>query len=75
MTKVKTKSPASKYPLIAFRLSADLAKQIAVTAKEDGVSKSSVIKTAIETYLKKRSQLVLGLGTLSPREHLPANKS
>ncbi len=54
MTKVKTKSPASRYPLIAFRLSADLAKQIAITAKEDGVSKSSVIKTAVETYLKKR---------------------
>lgn len=54
MTKVKTKSPASKYPLIAFRLSSDLAKQIAITAKEDGVSKSSVIKTAVETYLKKR---------------------
>jgi len=50
----KTKTPASKYPLIAFRLSADLQKRIALAAKEDGVSKSSVIKSAIEAYLKKR---------------------
>jgi predicted DNA-binding protein len=54
MNKTKTKAPASKYPLIAFRLTADMQKQIAVAAKEDGVSKSSVIKSAIEAYLKKR---------------------
>lgn len=51
MTKTKT---ATKYPLIAFRLSADMQKQIAVAAKEDKTSKSAVIKSAIEAYLKKR---------------------
>ena len=55
MTKTKTKSPASKYPLIAFRLSAELAKRIATASKEDGISKSSFIKNAIEASLKKRS--------------------
>jgi len=55
MNKAKTKSPAAKYPLIAFRLSFEMSKQIAAAAKEDGVSKSSVIKSAIEAYLKKRS--------------------
>lgn len=54
MSKTKTKAPASKYPLIAFRLTADMQKQIAVVAKEEGISKSAVIKSAIEAYLKKR---------------------
>jgi predicted DNA-binding protein len=49
----KTKTPV-KYPLIAFRLTSEMAKQIATRAKEDKVSKSAVIKTAIENYLKKR---------------------
>lgn len=53
MSKTKTGSP--KYPLIAFRLSAEMAKQIASVAREDKVSKSSVIKSAIEAYMKKRS--------------------
>jgi predicted DNA-binding protein len=48
-----TKTP-QKYPLIAFRLSADMAKEIASVAKEDGVSKSAIIKNAVESYLKKR---------------------
>jgi hypothetical protein len=51
MTKTKT---VTKYPLIAFRLTSEMAKQIATRAKEDKVSKSAVIKTAIENYLKKR---------------------
>ncbi len=55
MTKAKTKAPASKYPLIAFRLSAEMSKQIATVAKEDGISKSAVIKSAIEALLKKRA--------------------
>ena len=55
MNKVKTKAPASKYPLIAFRLSSEMSKQIAAVAKEDGISKSAVIKSAIEAFLKKRS--------------------
>lgn len=55
MTKTKTKSPASKYPLIAFRLSEELSKRIKVVAKEEGISKSMFIKDAIEAALKKRS--------------------
>lgn len=51
----KTKTTTSKYPLIAFRLSADMQKQIAAAAREDKVSKSAVIKSAIEAYMKKRS--------------------
>lgn len=49
----KTKTPA-KYPLIAFRLTDEMHKKIASVAKEDGISKSAVIKTALEGYLKKR---------------------
>lgn len=48
-----TKNPA-KYPLIAFRLSAEMAKEIAAVAKEEKVSKSAIIKAALESYLKKR---------------------
>jgi len=53
MSKTKAQTPA-KYPLIAFRLSSEMQKQIAAVAKEDKVSKSSVIKAALEAYLKKR---------------------
>jgi predicted DNA-binding protein len=52
MSKTKT---APKYPLIAFRVSADLGKQILNASKEEKVSKSALIKSAIEAYLKKRS--------------------
>lgn len=51
MTTAKTQA---KYPLIAFRLSSEMAKDIAKAAKEDKVSKSAIIKAAIEAYLKKR---------------------
>jgi predicted DNA-binding protein len=51
MTKTKSET---KYPLIAFRLTSEMAKDIASRAKTDKVSKSAVIKTAIENYLKKR---------------------
>lgn len=51
MTKTKTQA---KYPLIAFRLTADMQKAIASAAKEEKTSKSAVIKSAIEAYLKKR---------------------
>jgi hypothetical protein len=44
-----------KYPLIAFRLTADMQKQIETAAKKDGVSKSAVIKSALETYMLKRN--------------------
>ena len=54
MTKTKPAVKA-KYPLIAFRLSEDLARKISSIAKEDAVSKSSVIKSALEAYFKKRS--------------------
>jgi hypothetical protein len=53
MSKTKT-ATKPKYPLIAFRLSEDMARQIATVSKEDKVSKSAVIKSAIEAYLKKR---------------------
>jgi len=46
---------ASKYPLMAFRLTADMQKQIETAAKEDGVSKSVVIKSALEAYMLKRN--------------------
>jgi predicted DNA-binding protein len=51
MSNTKTQA---KYPLIAFRLSAEMSKDIAKAAKEDKVSKSAIIKSAIEAYLKKR---------------------
>jgi|688.fasta_scaffold07580_11 predicted DNA-binding protein len=55
MSKTKTATtPKAKYPLIAFRLSEDMARKIATVSKEDKVSKSAVIKSAIEAYLKKR---------------------
>jgi hypothetical protein len=54
MTKTKPAVKA-KYPLIAFRLSEDLARKISSIAKEDSVSKSAVIKSALEAYFKKRS--------------------
>lgn len=53
-TKKKKDTSAKRYPLIAFRLSSDMQKQIASIAKNDGVSKSAVIKTALEAYISKR---------------------
>lgn len=52
--KAMTTKTQAKYPLIAFRLSSDMAKDIAKAAKEDKVSKSAIIKAAVEAYLKKR---------------------
>lgn len=53
MSKTETGSP--KYPLIAFRLSSDMQKQIAKVAREEKTSKSAIIKSAIDAYMKKRS--------------------
>lgn len=53
-TKKKKDTSAARYPLIAFRLSNEMKKQIAAVAKADGVSNSSVIKDAITAYISKR---------------------
>jgi predicted DNA-binding protein len=56
-TTTKTKDPKNTlYPLIAFRLDAGMAKQIELASKEMGVSKSKLIKSAIEQYLVKRKK-------------------
>ena len=39
------------YPMIAFRLDSNLAEHIEAVSKEIGLSKSKLIKTAIEQYL------------------------
>lgn len=55
MSKTKTKTATkAKYPLIAFRLTEEMARKIATASKEDEVSKSAVIKSAIDSYLAKR---------------------
>lgn len=48
------KMPTPKYPLVAFRLPSEMHEKIAIVAKEDGISKSAVIKSAIEAYFKFR---------------------
>ena len=52
--KAKKDTSAARYPLIAFRLSNEMKKQIMSIAKADGVSNSSVIKDAITAYINKR---------------------
>ena len=51
-TSTKTKDPRNTlYPLIAFRLDPSMAEQIEAVAKEIDVSKSKLIKTAVNQYL------------------------
>jgi|APGre2960657505_1045072.scaffolds.fasta_scaffold07074_7 predicted DNA-binding protein len=51
-TPTKTKDPRNTlYPLIAFRLDPSMAEQIEAVAKEIDVSKSKLIKTAVNQYL------------------------
>lgn len=51
-TKKKQATP-KKYPLIAFRPTVEQLKGIEKVAVRDKVSKSSVIKSALESYLAK----------------------
>lgn len=51
-TPVKTKDPRNTlYPLIAFRLDSSMAEQIETIADELDISKSKLIKTAVNQYL------------------------
>lgn len=51
-TPVKTKDPRNAvYPLIAFRLDPSMAEQIETVAEELDISKSKLIKTAVNKYL------------------------
>lgn len=44
-----------KYPLMAFRLSPDMVRKVRTTAKEKEISKSRVVKDALELYFKRAS--------------------
>jgi predicted transcriptional regulator len=46
-----------KYPLMAFRLSSDMAKKVKSAAREQDISKSKVVKEALEQYFAKRASV------------------
>jgi len=57
-TPTKTKeSRNTLYPLIAFRLDPSMAEQIECVAKKLDISKSKLIKTAVNQYLTNQVKL------------------